>query len=194
MGMVAIAGALALIVSGCSTGGDSGEGPSPQAVSELQAVGIDGLDARETIEQLDTMPLAERPGNLFASITPTELQLTVAAGEPGEEQITLPMPEDEFYVSVAPFATQTHDCYYHSLTTCVGELGNAEVAVTVTDQTTGEVIMQETVTSFDNGFIGLWLPRGGTYDVTMTTETGTGSVVIGTGDEDATCVTTLQLV
>lgn len=29
---------------------------------------------------------------------------------------------DEFYVSVTPYLEQTHDCFFHSRTTCLGEL------------------------------------------------------------------------
>ena len=70
------------------------------------------------------------------------------------------MPSDEIYVSAAPYQSQTHDCYYHSPTGCLGELRNADVAVTVTDTATGEVIVDEDTRTLDNGFVGIWLPRG----------------------------------
>ncbi|MDA3146747.1 CueP family metal-binding protein [Leucobacter sp. UCMA 4100] len=189
----AVIAALALALSGCAAGGEAGEGPSPQAVAELETFGLERLDARETITRLDAMTVADRPENLFASITPAELQLTVAAGEPGEEVVVLPMPDDAFYVSIAPFATQTHECFYHSLTTCLGEFGNLDVDVTVTDRETGKVVEQTRLTTFDNGFLGLWLSRGSSYEVSMTSEKGAGKIIVETDDDDPTCITTLQL-
>lgn len=31
----------------------------------------------------------------------------------------------------------SHDCFYHSLPTCLGELGNEDIQVTITDDATG---------------------------------------------------------
>jgi hypothetical protein len=126
----------------------------------------------------------------MASIRPNELLLR--DGEGREE--TLPMPADEFYVSFAPYVSRTHDCHFHSLTTCVGELQNAEVSVKITDDATGEVLVDDSLTTFDNGFVGLWLPRGIDATVTVEHDGKTASSPITTkGDEAATCVTTLHL-
>ncbi len=46
----------------------------------------------------------QSPSDLHASVLPNELVLTA---EPG--QASLPLPEDKFYVSIAPYMTQTHD-------------------------------------------------------------------------------------
>lgn len=78
------------------------------------------------------------------------------------------MSDDEFYVSIAPYVGQTHECFFHSLTTCLGELRNEEVHVTVTTADDGAAIVDETVRTHDNGFAGLWLPRG--IDATLTAE------------------------
>ena len=103
----------------------------------------------------------------------------------------MPLTGDEFYVSFAPYVNQTHDCYYHSLTTCTGELGNADIHVTVTSDA-GEVLVDEDMTTFDNGFVGLWLPR----DIEATLEVTYGDLSltqdIATGEEDPTCLTTTQ--
>ena len=110
-----------------------------------------------------------------------------------ERETQLPMPDDEVYISIAPYRDQTHDCYFHSLTTCVGELQNAEVTVKITDAA-GEVLVDDTLTTFDNGFLGVWLPRD--IDATLSVEHDghTGTTAITTkGAEAATCLTTLQL-
>jgi hypothetical protein len=39
--------------------------------------------------------------------------------------------------------SNTHDCYFHSLTTCTGELGGQQVTVLIVDDETGEVYVDE---------------------------------------------------
>ena len=123
--------------------------------SALDELGFGGLDARQVVERLDEMPLAERPGWLSTSVEAHQVLLT---GRDGNTE-KLPLPDDLVYVSAAPYVSQTHDCYYHSPTSCIGELRNTEVDVSVTDAASGETALNETMRTFDNGFIGLWLPR-----------------------------------
>ncbi|QUY62966.1 CueP family metal-binding protein [Gulosibacter molinativorax] len=151
--------------------------------------GLAGLDAPEIIEQLDTLPIAERPTNLIASVQPGALVLT----DDQQRETQLEMPANQVYISVAPYQNQTHDCYYHSLTTCVGELGNEDVQVTLTGSD-GEVLIDETRQTYDNGFVGMWVPRGIEAELTVTLGESTGSAPISTvNSDDPTCITTLQL-
>lgn len=159
------------------------------AAEVLDQYGLADMDARGVIEHLDTMPVAERPTTLVASVQPTELVLTDNAGG---SIATLPMPDDEFYLSVAPYRDQTHDCLFHSLTTCLGELGGETVDITVTDDA-GQSILEETRTVYDNGFVGLWLPRDLTGTLTIEHDGATSEVPISTGDDDLTCLTTAHL-
>ena len=63
-----------------------------------------------------------------------------------------------------------------------------------TNPATGETIVDETLTSFDNGFIGLWLPKGIEAELSVQYEGKSASAGISTiSDDDATCLTTLQL-
>lgn len=202
--------AMALALAGCgsdpaedpvptseeSTSGESNATDTPadqETAGEndiLAAHGLSGLNVREVIETLDTMPRSERPSTLIASIRPNELLLT---DDQGAEQI-VPMPQDEFYVSFAPYISQTHPCHFHSLTTCTGELQNTEIRVIVTDNTTDSTLLDETVTTFDNGFYGVWLPRDIEGILTVEYDGLTAISEFSTsGDEDATCVTTLEL-
>lgn len=152
--------------------------------------GLDDLDAKQIIEKLDTMLIADRPSDLIASVRPDELVLT----DNQERASTVPMPDDEFYVSLAPYVNQTHDCYFHSLTTCLGELQNKEIDVTVVDDTTAETVIDQTLRTYDNGFVGLWLPRGLTGTLTIQYEGRTvTSAISTTSDEDPTCLTALRL-
>ena len=184
----------ALVLSGCATS-SSPEPASPttgtQSVDSdfLAAHDLAGLDAAQVIERLDTMPVADRPADLIASVQPDALVLT----DDQERETQLPMPENEVYISVAPYRTQTHDCYFHSLTTCLGELANAEVQVTLTGDD-GDVLVDEVRQTYDNGFIGIWVPRGTTATLTVEYDGQAGTADISTmNSDDPTCITTLQL-
>ncbi|MGC3955374.1 MAG: CueP family metal-binding protein [Propionicimonas sp.] len=162
---------------------------SPSTDDLLAAHGLTGLDARQIIDKLDATPLADRPTDLMASVRPAELILS----DDQQREATLPIPDGQFYLSFAPYLSQTHDCHFHSLTTCVGELQNTDVQVKVTDAA-GDVLVDEGLRTFDNGFLGVWLPRGVDATLTVTHDGHTASTPITTkGDQAATCLTTLQL-
>nr|WP_130858844.1 MULTISPECIES: CueP family metal-binding protein [Gracilibacillus] len=123
-----------------------------------------------------------------ASVDATHLTV-----EEDSEQAQYELPEDEFFVSIAPYVHTTHPCTFHSLTGCQSELTNATFDVYIED-TDGNVILDDTIESFDNGFIDLWLPRNQTFDVTITFEDKQTEATISTFEDDATCITTMQLV
>lgn len=177
------------LLSGCAATAPSPAAAPAQSGSLLTEHGLDGLDARAAIERLDTMPLAERPNDLFASVQSAALVFSDGQGA----ETSLPMPEDELYVSIAPFVDQTHDCYFHSLTTCEGELQNQQLQVLVLDDVSGDVLIDDTIASYDNGFFGIWLPRDITATITIGYEGLSATSTIATAAEDPTCVTTLQL-
>jgi hypothetical protein len=184
-----VAAALTLALAGCSAAE-----PSPARTAEaadadfLAAHNLDGMDAPEIIDHLDRLGVADRPTDLMASVRPGELVLS-----DDQREVTLPVPEDRFYLSVAPYVDQTHECFYHSLTTCKGELGGEDVQVRIVDDATGEVLVDEQSTTFDNGFVGFWLPRelDGTIEIAYGELSGEADV--STTEEGPTCMTTLQL-
>ena len=123
-----------------------------------------------------------------ASITSTQLIVTDA----NNNEITYGLPEDEFFISIAPYINETHPCKDHSLTGCQGELVKKEIDVFIENEK-GEVIIDKTVETLENGFIDFWLPRNEAFVVKMSYD---GKSIIGdltTFEEDGTCVTTLQL-
>ena len=61
----------------------------------------------------------------------------------------------------------SHDCFYHSLTTCLGELDNEDIQVTITDDATGLI--------------------------EVSYQGRTGTTEFSTTDDGATCVTDLRL-
>lgn len=179
----------ALALTGCvAAPSDSASTASVDEGNLLAEHDLNGLDAKQIIDRLDAMPVAERPTDLFASIRPDNVILS----DGGEREVLIPMPEDEFYVSMSPFVTQTHDCFFHSLTTCLGELQNQELHVTITDAGGAELV-NGTYRTFGNGFLGFWLPRDIDATITLEYEGKSVSAPLSTTDDDPTCVTTLQL-
>lgn len=191
---------LSLALAGCSatnpdaaiTNGAAAATASHDAASTqdrfLATHGLDSMDASQIIDHLDALPVAERPTDLIASVRTDELLLS-----DDRQEIALDLPENQTYVSIAPYAAQTHDCFYHSLTTCLGELDNEPVHVTITDEASGEVLVDEQATTFDNGFIGFWLPDETTGTIEITHQDRTGTTEFSTNDDGATCVTDLRL-
>lgn len=170
-----------MVVVGCSS-------QTPDADNQiLTSHNLVGMEATEIIDHLDRLDVQDRPADLMASVHVNELRLSA-----GAEELSLDLPEDRFYLSFAPYVNQTHECYYHSLTTCLGELSNEDVQVTVTNEA-GEVVVDEELTTFDNGFVGLWLPRDLQGTLRVSAEDGTGQVPVSTGTDDPTCLTTIQL-
>lgn len=181
MKRLVLSAAAVLLVAGCSSSGGNG------ADALLEEHGLAGLGTLEAVEQLDRTN-EDRATGLSASVTYDSVLL-----EDGGDTAVLPMPADQFYLSVAPWATTTHDCFHHSLTGCQGELVNTPVQVLITD-VTGAVLVDEAVSTYDNGFVGFWLPKDidGTLEITGAQGTATGT--FSTFADSPTCVTTLQLI
>ena len=186
--------ALILPLTACATGADK-TGPSTQSSSsgELSEVmsqnSLDTMGATEMIDHLDRLGGDKRPTDLMASVRPSEVVLSA-----GGEEKTLELPDDKFYLSFAPYVDQTHECFNHSLTTCQGELISETVQVEITDTTNDTVLLDDAVATFENGFIGIWLPRDIEGTIQVTYDGKTGEVDFATTEEAPTCLTTLQMV
>jgi len=95
-------------------------------------------------------------------------------------------------VSIAPYIETTHECYFHSLATCQGELVDEPVDVRITDAD-GAVLVEESATTYANGFVGYWLPEDVEGTIEITQGDLSGNVPFSTTEGSPTCVTTLQL-
>ncbi|MBN6886002.1 copper-binding protein CueP [Cytobacillus horneckiae] len=124
-----------------------------------------------------------------ASITSEELIVTNS----DNKEISYSLPEDEFFVPIAPFVEVTHPCTNHSLTGCQGELVEKKFDVYIEDED-GNVIVDEPMTSLKNGFIDFWLPRDKNYYVKIQYDGKTAESEISTFEGDNTCITTIQLI
>lgn len=193
---------LAAMLAGCAAQTDSPDSAAPSnATSEpasaslpteaalLAEYGLEGMDTVEIIDHLDRLGDTERPEDMMASVRSGELIVSA-----GSEEFSLGIPEDRFYLSVAPYVDQTHDCFHHSLTTCKGELASTEMQVQIVDETNDQVLVDETRTTFENGFTGFWLPRNIKGTLRVTYDGDTGKIDFATDQDAPTCLTTLRLV
>lgn len=162
---------------------------APQTAEDvLAAHGLGDLSAAEVVDHLDRVHPDDRSQDFMASVRARRLVISS-----GDVEGSLPLPKDRFYVSVAPYVDQTHDCTFHSLTTCLGEMTDEEVDIKVVERGTKAVLIDETVTTFDNGFIGMWLPRDIKGTITVSQGKKSGTVRFSTGPKAPTCLTTLRL-
>lgn len=177
--------AMSFLSLACSTSESS---ESAHSAQWLQKYGLQGKDAKEITNELDKMLVAQRPVDLIASVEPERLVLSDSSNK-----VALPYPDDEFYLSFAPYENQTHDCYFHSLTTCLGELSATPIQVRVIDNSSGEILVDRSMETFDNGFAGLWLPRNRSATLTVRHGEKTATETISTDAEAATCLTAVHL-
>lgn len=192
--VLAVTGAL--LFTGCAPAGQTtdsaGHGTSaPSASSAGPSVEeLSRTDVRTLVDRLDRAPLSEREDAVMASIRTDRVVLAGADGS----QVEMPMPDGTTYISFAPYRSQTHDCTFHAPSSCVGELRNTELQLSITDVATGEKYVDEQTRTFDNGFIGVWLPRGITAEVVTVIGDNEATAVISTVNaDDPTCITTMPL-
>lgn len=145
----------------------------------------DSVDIKKLVNEYSTGSVEGET----ASITATQLIVT---NEENEEETVYELPEEEFFVSIAPYINETHPCTNHSLTGCQGELVEKEFDVYIEDED-GKVMVDEKITSLPNGFFDLWLPREKTYTVTISYDGKTVESELSTFENDGTCITTMQL-
>lgn len=177
--VLSVSAAVLLLVPGCAGG-------SSEQVDLLRAHGLEGASTQEVVEQLDRTH-EDRDAGLAGTVTYDEVVL-----DDGTTETTLPMPEDRFYLAVAPWATTTHECFSHSLSGCQGELVGEDFDVLITDDS-GDVLVDESVTSYENGFVGFWLPKDITGTLEISSEQGRAESGFATTPDSPTCLTTLQL-
>lgn len=158
---------------------------SPEANDFLAKHGLAGKTVEQMVEAIDQSPQT-RPLGYSAGITSRALVLS-----DGQQKFSYPLG-DKFYLSFAPYLQQTHPCFNHSLSGCQGELANTAFDVKITDKA-GKVLLNKTLTSQQNGFIGVWLPRNTEGTVSVSYQGRTAHSAFATFNDSQTCMTTLLL-
>lgn len=198
--VAAAVAASALLLGGCS-GAPAAQSPSAGAASStpatvaptqfLAAHGLEGKSAKEIVDMLDASE-EDRENGPMGSVRPAELVLSDSTSE---QKTTLPMPEDSFYLAMAPYTERTHQCFNHNTATCKGELAGGDTFHATLVDSSGKTVVDQDVTTYDNGFGSLWVPRHLTGTLTITHQGKKVTVPVSTEDDAPTCLTTpLKLV
>ncbi|HLR42325.1 MAG TPA: CueP family metal-binding protein, partial [Pseudogracilibacillus sp.] len=88
------------------------------ANEELESKVNEPTDVKELVQNYSVGKITDQS----ASITSTQLIVT----DSNDKELVYDLPEEEFFVSIAPFINETHPCENHSLTGCQGELVNQD--------------------------------------------------------------------
>ncbi len=148
----------------------------------LEKYGLKSLTVQEIVQKLDST--TSDPAGLKASITSSHLVLMDNSAE-----VRLALPKDKFYLSFAPYISQTHPCAIHSLASCQGELVNQQIYAVITDSK-GKEIVTSNLTTMENGFVGVWLPRNIDGTLTVSYNGLVAQAPIQTHSGSDTCLTT----
>jgi hypothetical protein len=104
----------------------------------------------------------------------------------------IPLPKEKMMVAVAPYVKETHPCATHTFSSCQAELAGQQFWVKGVDRE-GNVLADQAVTTLENGFFELWLPRDRRIVLSVRQGALTAEGEIETFGGSKTCVTTLQL-
>ncbi|MFC0581151.1 CueP family metal-binding protein [Micrococcoides hystricis] len=184
--VLALLAASLLLLTACA--------PASSLDDVLSKYGMAGKNAEEIIEHLETMDPQDRPDDLLVSVQADQL---VIQEQPDGTEHTMPLPQDKFYLSIAPYKEQTHDCFYHALTSCLGEITDTEFFVHIRDTETGENYVNDHYRTNPNGFVGFWLPRDRNVEMKLSTHADHGlespKVQLSTASDAPTCITDVKL-
>ncbi|HRO93987.1 CueP family metal-binding protein [Citricoccus sp.] len=123
--------------SAAGTAGTAADAIEPKAQQLLNTHGLQATTAENAVTALDQLP-QPRPLALTGSVGYDQV---VFADD--TDQVTVPLTGGQFYLSAAPYRTQTHECYYHNLGGCQGELTDTPIHLTVTTET-GQILLKRT--------------------------------------------------
>ncbi|MHB8097112.1 MAG: CueP family metal-binding protein [Erysipelotrichaceae bacterium] len=155
----------------------------PRGASKvLNQLGLEKTEIKEVVNILDQR--IDEPTNVGARITGDKLFLY-----DNEKEYSLDLPTDSFFVSIAPYINEVHPCTIHNLVSCRGEIFNQTMRIRIIDEN-NQIIIDEERTTQDNGFIGIWLPKGINATLNVEYDGLTVEYPISTFSESDTCITT----
>ena len=121
-------------------------------------------------------------------ITTTELKVVFPDGR----EINTSLPDDEMFVAVAPYITNTHSCATHYFSSCQGEMVQKELRLKVTDSQQ-QIIYDDIIKTMKNGFFEMWLPRNKSFTFHLEFEGKSSDITIESYNDSKTCITTGRL-
>lgn len=147
---------------------------------------ISKLDSKDAIARANEWRVTKP--DVMTFVTPQELDVKFPDGR----EVKLPLPASEMFIAIAPYVDKTHVCATHYISKCDGEMKLTTFRVTAKDES-GAVAFERDVTSLDNGFFELWLPRGKTFNMHIAQGARAADVSIATASDSPTCISTAQL-
>ncbi|MXR67693.1 MULTISPECIES: CueP family metal-binding protein [Shewanella] len=158
----------------------------------IDAKSFKQLSYKEAV--LEAHKLYKNNQGIMVKVLPNEVIASFADGT----SATVGIPKDKFFLSIAPFLTNTHPCTNHVPTGCTGELVGEKMHMSAVDVNTGEEILNQMVTTQHDGFIDFWVPRNRELAFTFHYGDKNGiyreaKEVLSTYGNSRTCITTMQL-
>lgn len=147
---------------------------------------LERADALQSISLANQTKSSERGIKSFVNSQEVVFQF------PGGDMKKIRLPEDKMMVAIAPYKKRTHDCATHYFSSCQAELIKETFLVRAVDRE-GHVLIDQSMTTLQNGFFELWLPRNRTIMLTVREGDLKAEGQIDTFSNSLTCVTTLQL-
>lgn len=111
---------------------------------------------------------------------------------PDRRNVKIELPNNEFYLAVAPYLNHTHSCEIHYTSSCDGEMKERTFEINALDEH-GNLILNNSISSMRNGFFELWLPRNKSIKLQIKYNTSIGEEILTTSDGSRTCITTIKL-
>jgi len=156
---------------------------SPRIGPEL----LEGLSAREALALANKWGTATPEVQSFVDTEAVKVTFKKSG-----KTVEIPLPADRLVVAFAPYISKTHPCEIHYMSGCQGELIEMPVKVSATSAD-GAVLIEQEITTMENGFLELWLPRNQEITITMEALGRKAVGTIGTFPDSNTCITTFQL-
>lgn len=159
------------------------------------------LTQAQEFESLNHIEAVKQANKWYKNNQNIKVQITseeISASFPDGSHSSVKIPNDMFFVSIAPWINTTHPCTNHVPTGCTGELRNKSMHLVVKDAKSGETIKSEKVNTRNDGFIDIWLPRHKTLNVSIHYGNNTGMFLeaketISTHSGERTCITSMKL-
>ncbi|GAB1372784.1 CueP family metal-binding protein [Candidatus Kapaibacterium sp.] len=102
------------------------------------------------------------------------------------------LPTDSFYVAIAPYINNTHECSQHYPSSCTGELFEKIIKIKAEDEN-GIIFYDSNIPTLKNGFFEIWLPRNKNVKLQIEYNSMKGEETIPTKSDSRTCITTIKL-
>jgi hypothetical protein len=165
---------------------DHGSAPAFSGQDQQLREELKGKDGKQAMALANTW--RQKNFDVTTFVTPDAVQFKFKDGE----SVSVPLPDDQMVVSIAPYIQNTHGCSTHYMSKCDGELKNTAVKVKAVTAG-GKVLINKTIKTPPTGFFDLWLPRDQEINISVSAMGKKAEGKISTYRNSKTCDTTLKL-